>query len=87
MKSWTIRTDPESVEWERRVRQHYPLSPRHRLLRLALRYGLRSAALQPELLVEEAACTDSDVDEAPCTDATPGPVCTDEGAASGRGAS
>jgi len=45
MKSWTIRTDAESREWERRVQRHFPLSPRHRLLKLALRYGLRSAAL------------------------------------------
>jgi hypothetical protein len=66
-RTWTIHTDAETVEWRRRVATHYPLVPSHRLLRLALRYGLRSAALHPELLVEEAACTDSERDTA-CTD-------------------
>jgi hypothetical protein len=55
--TWTIRTDAESVEWQRRVAAKFPLVPQHRLLRLALRYGLRSAALHPDLLVEEAAAS------------------------------
>jgi hypothetical protein len=64
-RTWTIHTDADSIEWRRRVAKHYPLVPSHRILKLCLRYGLRSAAMHPELLVEEAACTDS---ELACTD-------------------
>ena len=58
--TWTVRPDQESVEWRRRLQERYPLAPPHRLLRLALRYGLRAAAIDPSLLLEEA-----DPDRAP----------------------
>jgi hypothetical protein len=63
--TWTIRTDAESVEWQRRVAAKYPLVPQHRLLRLALRYGLRCASLDPSILVEEAVGTDGDTEAQP----------------------
>ena len=56
-RTWTIHTDRETAAWKDRLAEHFPLVPSHRLLRLALRYGLRSAALHPELLVEEAAAS------------------------------
>ena len=54
IKTWTIHNDPEAIEWRRRLVERFPLVPPHRLLRLSLRYGLRSAVMNPEILVEEA---------------------------------
>lgn len=53
-RTWTIHSDAECIEWKRQVAEHYPLVASHRLLRLALRYGLRSAARDPRLLLDEA---------------------------------
>ena len=57
IKTWTIHTDAETIEWRRRLIARYPLVPPHRLLRLSLRYGLRAAVLNPDLLIEEAAAS------------------------------
>jgi len=54
-KTWTIHTDPEAIEWRRRLIERFPLVAPHRLLRLSLRYGLRCAVMNPDVLITEAA--------------------------------
>jgi hypothetical protein len=54
MKTWTVMTDSDAVAWRDRVAAKYPLVSAHKILRLSLRYGLRSMALHPDLLIEEA---------------------------------
>lgn len=53
-KTWTLHADCESQELIQQISKHYPLVPRHKLLRLCLRYGLRAVASNPRLLVQEA---------------------------------
>jgi hypothetical protein len=60
MKTWTVRRDAESEEWQRRLGKLHPLATRHRVLQLAMRYGLRTFATHPQLLLEEAAGADSE---------------------------
>lgn len=59
-KTWTIIADPESAGWRAKIAEHYPLVSAHRIARLCMRYGLRSAAINPDLLIEEAAYTDTE---------------------------
>jgi hypothetical protein len=55
MPTWTIHTDPEAIEWRRLLTEKFPLVAPHRLLRLSLRYGLRAAVMNPDVLITEAA--------------------------------
>lgn len=68
MRTWTVRKDAESEAWQRRIAAHQPLATRHRVLQLAMRYGLRTFAAHPHLLVEEAAACTDDRSSRPCTD-------------------
>jgi hypothetical protein len=55
MKTWTIIADAESAAWREQIARRFPLVSPHKIARLAMRYGLRSAVLDPSILIEEAA--------------------------------
>ncbi len=55
MKTWTVIADSESTAWRDQIAKAFPLVSAHKIVRLCMRYGLRSAAISPELLIEEAA--------------------------------
>jgi hypothetical protein len=51
--TWTIHSDSEVEGWIAELMKQHPLVPRHRLLRLALKHGLRKAADDPALMLAE----------------------------------
>ena len=65
--TWTVGVDAETIELRERLAERHPLTTRHKIAKLCLRYGVRAMARAPELLLEEAACTDSSSIRA-CTD-------------------
>jgi len=46
-------TDPEALAWLAEIKKQYPLVPGHKLLRLALKHGLRKAAQDPTIVIQE----------------------------------
>lgn len=52
-KTWTVQNDPEALAWLAEIKKQYPLVPGHKLLRLALKHGLRKAAQDPGLVIQE----------------------------------
>ena len=52
-KTWTIIVDSEAEGWLGELMKKHPLVPRHKLLRLAMKHGLRKAAGDPALILAE----------------------------------
>lgn len=61
-KTWTVTADAESAEWRRQLARHFPLVSPHKILRLCMRFGLRSAVRRPDVLITEAECTDTETE-------------------------
>ena len=55
MKTWSVSADEESAAWRDRIAKAFPLVSDHKIVRLCMKYGLRSAVLDPTILIEEAA--------------------------------
>jgi hypothetical protein len=51
--TWTIHSDPEVEGWLQEIMKQHPLVARHKLLRLALKHGLRTAAYDPAIVLAE----------------------------------
>lgn len=61
--TWTVGVDAETIELRERLAKRFPLTSKHKIAKLCLAYGVRSAERDPSLLIEEdTSCAGNDAE-------------------------